>query len=273
MSVLASLSRRAKRLASQIAAQQQRDETVERLSQDRANTLSLAGMPPDPWQAEVLRSHSLRLLFLCSRQSGKTLTASAIGLATALTQPDSLTLILSPTLRQSGELFRAKLLRLWRKLGAPLRARPPTQLSLELSNGARIVSLPQNEEGIRGYSGVNLLIIDEAARVADELYYAVRPMLSTSQGRLVALSTPFGQQGWFYEAWTGPEEWHRVRVVASQCPRIPADFLRDERKALGKRWYEMEYECSFLALASGLLDPADVDAALACPGLSADLLT
>ena len=33
----------------------------------------------------------------------------------------------------------------------------------------RVIALPGGEETIRGYSGVNLLIIDEAARVADEL--------------------------------------------------------------------------------------------------------
>jgi hypothetical protein len=65
-------------------------------------------------------------------------------------------------------------------------------LTLELVNGSRIVSLPENESGIRGFSGVNLLVIDEAARVDDSLYRSVRPMLAVSGGRLVALSTPFG---------------------------------------------------------------------------------
>jgi hypothetical protein len=44
-----------------------------------------------------------------------------------------------------------------------------------------------------------LVIVDEAARVPDDLYRAVRPMLAVSQGRLIALSTPFGQRGWFYD--------------------------------------------------------------------------
>jgi len=215
----------------------------------------------------VLRSPAERLLFLCGRQCGKSLTAAAIGLATALTIPGSLTLILSPTLRQSGEMFRAKLLRIWSKLGQPLKLRPASQLTLELSNGSRVIALPENEEGLRGYSGVHLLIIDEAARVSDELYYAVRPMLSTVRGRLVALSTPFGQQGWFYEAWHGPEAWQRIKVLSRDCPRIDPAFLADERRALGPRWYGMEYECIFLALAGGLFDPQDVEAAL-----SADLI-
>jgi hypothetical protein len=201
-------------------------------------------------------------MMCASRQIGKSATAAGLALRTALLEPSSLTFILSPTLRQSGELFRHKVLPLWRALGRPLAGRPPTRLELELDNGSRVVSLPENEEGVRCFSAVRLLVIDEAARVADELYYAVRPMLATSRGRLVALSTPFGQRGWFYEAWHGPEAWERVAVTADRCPRISADFLASERRALGGKWFSMEYENAWLGLAGGLFDPADVDAAM-----------
>ena len=77
------------------------------------------------------------------------------------------------------------------------------KLGMELINGSRIEALPGTEKTIRGFSGVDLLIVDEAARVADELYYAVRPMLAVSGGRLMMLSTPFGKRGVFYEEWTG----------------------------------------------------------------------
>jgi hypothetical protein len=62
---------------------------------------------------------------------------------------------------------------------------------------------------VRGFSGTSLLIVDEAARVDDELYYAVRPMLAVSGGVLMMLSTPFGKRGVFYEEWTGGECWER----------------------------------------------------------------
>jgi hypothetical protein len=47
-------------------------------------------------------------------------------------------------------------------------------LRLELTNGSRIVSLPGKEKTVRGFSGAKLLVIDEAPRVADSLYYSVR---------------------------------------------------------------------------------------------------
>jgi hypothetical protein len=81
--------------------------------------------------------------------------------------------------------------------------------------------------------------------VSDDLYRTVRPMLAVSGGRLVALSTPRGKQGWFHDEWYGSGDWLRVRVPASQCPRIPAEFLADERRALGETWYAQEYEVTF----------------------------
>jgi hypothetical protein len=111
----------------------------------------------------------------------------------------ALVLLLSPTLRQSGELFKDKVRRLYNALGRPVRCVQETQLTMELTNGSRIVALPGEEGTIRGYSGVLLLVCDEAARIPDALYFSVRPMLAVSGGLLVALSTPFGRRGWFYE--------------------------------------------------------------------------
>jgi hypothetical protein len=123
------------------------------------------------------------------------------------------------------------------------------------------VSLPGDEKNIRGFSGVALLVIDEAARVADSLYYSVRPMLAVSRGRLVALSTPFGKRGWFHEEWQGGGAWERVRITAEQCSRISPEFLAEERRALGERWFRQEYGCEFCACSEALFSEEDIQAA------------
>jgi hypothetical protein len=119
------------------------------------------------------------------------------------------------------------------------------KLSLELENDSRIITLPGSEKTIRGYSGAALLLVDEASRVDDGLYYAIRPMLAVSGGSLMMLSTPYGKRGIFYEEWTGGEGWMRYEVPASECPRIPATFLEEEQAALPSWVYRQEYECSF----------------------------
>jgi hypothetical protein len=173
---------------------------LERLRQDPANLLALAGMAPDPWQARTLRSTSMRRLLLCSRQSGKSTVAGALALRCALLEAPALVLLLSPVQRQSQELFR-KVMDLFRGLGRPVGVRAESALRVEFANGSRVVALPGQERTVRSYSSVKLLVIDEAARVADELHASVRPMIAVSQGQLVALSTPFGKRGWFWEAW------------------------------------------------------------------------
>ena len=117
---------------------------------------------------------------------------------------------------------------------------------MQLENGSRIISLPGQEASIRGYSNVDLIIEDEAARVSDDLYRAIRPMLAVSGGRLLLLSTPFGKRGHFYEEWTNGNGWEKVIIPATECSRISPDFLEQERHALGEWWFQQEYMCEFV---------------------------
>jgi hypothetical protein len=157
-------------------------------------------------------------------------------------QAGALVLLVSPSQRQSGELFRT-VMRYLREVPDAPEIRAESALRVELANGARIVALPGDERTIRGYAGAALIVLDEAARVEDELLAAIRPMLATSQGRLIALSTPFGKRGFFYEAWHGGESWHRVRVPASECPRITKEFLDEELRELGAQRFAEERMC------------------------------
>jgi Terminase large subunit, T4likevirus-type, N-terminal len=215
-----------------------------RLALDRAAFARSLGLEPDPWQENLLRSSSDRVLLNCCRQSGKSTMSGLIALHRALYHPSSLILCLAPALRQSQELF-GKVLSFYRDLGRPIPAQAERKLSLELENDSRIVTLPGTDKTIRGFSGAALLIVDEASRVADELYFAIRPMLAVSGGSLMMLTTPHGKRGVFYEEWTGGAGWERYEVPAAECPRIPETFLEEEREALPSWVYRQEYECSF----------------------------
>jgi len=201
------------------------------------------GLEADPWQADVLRSDAKKILLCCSRQSGKSTITSALALHTAIYRPGSLILCLSPTLRQSSELFR-NVSRFY-GIDPAIPSMSESALRLELENGSRIVSLPGKEQNVRGYAGVSLLIVDEAARVPDDLYYSVRPMLAVSNGRLIALSTPFGKRGWFWREWSEGLGWERHEIKATDCPRISPDFLEEERRSMPAAWFAAEYMCEF----------------------------
>lgn len=221
-----------------------------------------AGIEPDPWQAEVLRSPASRMLLNCSRQSGKSTITAVLALHEAQYVPGSLVLLLSPSQRQSAELFR-KLAMFYTATGATVPPKAESALRLELENGSRIISLPATEATVRGYSAVDLLLIDEASRVPSPLYTAVRPMLAVSGGRLIAMSTPWGKRGWFYEAWRSDDDWHRIEIPAGKCPRITADFLEEERRNMGDFWYRQEYECQFLDSDTQAFRTEDIEKAFA----------
>src|SRR5205823_11500741 len=195
------------------------------------------GFVPDPWQAEALRSEADRLLLLCARQVGKSTVVAVLALGEVIHREDALVLLVSPSQRQSGELFR-KVVCAYDALGRPVPAVQDSAVSLTLANGSRVVSLPGNPATIRGFSAPRLVVVDEAAQVADTMLAALSPMLAVGGGRLVALSTPFGQRGWFFDQWAESQgRWHRIRATASDCPRIDAAWLAAQRPLLlGERW-------------------------------------
>jgi hypothetical protein len=251
-----------------------------RMKADPTLVFRKARMTPDPWQAEALASDAPRALWVCSRRIGKSETAAALALKTAVVDAPALVLIVSPALRQSAELFR-KVSRLYgclvrgdagRLAWRPQRLRDlyaaeeaageelvqESKLSLEMANGSRVVALPGKEGSIRSFSAVKLLLLDEAARIPDELYNSVRPMLAVSRGRLVALSSTWAKRGWFYEAYVGRGEWARVRKTCWDCPRLGRDFLESERQDIGPRWFRMEYEAEFSDPVEALFTEAEV---------------
>src|SRR5206468_1062449 len=104
----------------------------------------------------------------------------------------------------------------------------------------------QAHSGDHGFSGARLLLVDEASRVDEDLYLAMLPVFSVSGGDVWLISTPFGRRGFFYQTWVeGGANWHRVKVPATQCPRIRPENLERDRKTMGDRWFRQEYLCEF----------------------------
>lgn len=222
-----------------------------------------AGIHADPWQRDLLRIDARQAILLCSRQSGKSTVSAVMATHQAVYAPGSLVLLLSPSLRQSQELYRKSRDIYGARNSAVPKPAEESALRLELANGSRIVSLPGKEATIRGFGGVSLLIVDEASRVDDALYQAVRPMLAVSGGRLVLLSTPFGKRGFFHHEWIeGGGDWHRVKITADQCPRIDPGWLARERTRIGDWWFDQEYRCEFNETDDAIFRYDDIQAAL-----------
>lgn len=200
---------------------------------------------PDPWQEKFLRSRAPRICLNCSRQSGKSTSVAVLALWEAIHRPKSTIVLDSPSLRQSQELMM-KFSEFLSLVDQSVKLDSDTKLSVRFANGSRVLALPGSEKTIRGISAVTLLILDEAAAIPDELYGAVRPMLAVSRGRLVLMSTPRGEQGFFFDTWTKSKGWEKIEVPWQQCPRIDPAFIEEERLERGNAWVAQEYECQFI---------------------------
>src|SRR5262249_5363055 len=192
------------------------------------------GIEPDPWQQELLRNRPRKALLNCSRQSGKTTTTAIIALEIAINQPGSLVIIGAPAQRQSTEMLR-KVRELHSALDGAPELPSDSVTKLEFGNGSRVVALPGDGKTTRGLSAPAAIILDEAAFADPNLIQSLSPMLATSKdGRFLALSTPAGTAGWFFERWhDGDPSWLRVKVPASECPRISKEFLAEQLRELG----------------------------------------
>lgn len=238
-----SLERRLADLRAQLNAARRLRSTDE-LATDRVAFAHALGLELDPWQEALATSDSRRDILNCSRQAGKSTAAALLALHEAVYVPESVTVLISPSQRQSSELFR-KVVELRHRMPHAPQLLEDNRLSMHVQGGGRVLSLPGSEATIRGISAVTLLIEDEAARVEDALYQAIRPMLAVKNGRLILASTPWGKRGHFWDVWDTGQGWAKTRVPADQVPRISAEFLEQERKELPRHIFEQEYMCNF----------------------------
>jgi len=231
----------------------------------------------DEMQAKFLKATDEEIILNWSRQSGKT-TVTAVKLTyNVMTTSNIQVLIISKTQRQAGIMQRIvkqfvfqaqKIERKWREVTSFDMHKDPLDdnskmvrcsvMALELGNGSEVVSIPASADHVLGYSP-DIIAIDEASRVLDELYYAILPMRMAHPCQLILTSTPNGRRGFFYEEWIGDlRPWLKLRLEASECPRIEEWKLDRERTAIPTDIYRQEYECDFLAVAGSLFTPEQI---------------
>jgi hypothetical protein len=217
------------------------------------------GFEPDPWQAKLLRSKSRQCILNMGRQVGKSTAVAALALHTCLYVPGGLVLVIAPSQRQSRELF-IKIHTFLQRLEPSEVLDEETKLSLMMSNGSRAVVLPGDGRTIRGYSSPELVLMDEAAFIADEVFDAAVPMLAaTPTGRLILMSTPYLNAGFFYHIWHNADGWERLEFKTADCPRVDPEWLEARRREDPLR-FSREYECQFGNPEDSLFSLAMLDA-------------
>ncbi len=252
------------------------------------------GLPLDAAEEVIFRHHTGRACYapppggyqttaaIVGRQSGKTQIAAVLAAHAAITAPRSpgRTPIYATMIAQD---HRATLRVLFAYATEPFETVPLLQGSvvartndtLTLDNGVVLAAYPCRPPALRGIRS-RIVVCDEIAhyRSAEgnpqdvELLRAVRPTLATTGGRLVLLSSPYGQAGslWdLYRAHYGKDDspvliWKGT--APEMNPTLSADYLERMRED-DPEGYRSEVEGEFRAGVTALFDPEALDACVA----------
>ncbi|MDQ4213773.1 terminase large subunit domain-containing protein [Microbacterium sp. ASV81] len=221
------------------------------------------GRPLWPHQLEFCTSRARYRMVCAGRQVGKSAALAVLALWEAARRRDVHVLFVS-----AGEVAARRLLADCADLASRselLRGSvlDESKTRLQLSNGSWIMSVPASEKQIRGWS-VDLLIVDEAAFITNELWSAAEPSVVARPGsRIVLTSTPFGTDHFFRRLWqlgmSAPgetyESWHWPSSVS---PLISEQSLSDIRDHENPITFAREYLAEWADASGALLSPEEI---------------
>jgi phage FluMu gp28-like protein len=222
-------------------------EFKEKIKKDPAFfTKMILGILPFPYQEDFLKDPSKRIVVCAGRRVGKSVMNAARAIWFAMVHPNTTTLIVSATLRQSMMMFDtilddiadSSLLR-----GFVVRQ---TRTLVRFKNGSKIKALPCGASGktLRGETA-HCIILDEAAFMPEVVISeVVLPMLATTDGTAIMLSTPWSKDHIFFKAFTSPN-WSKYHYPTSVNPMVKPEFLEEQRELIGEQRYRQEYEAEF----------------------------
>lgn len=243
---------------------------------DPASYLESLKIEPYTWQREALNPSIRRLILLAARQAGKSTVVAGKAIHKTKYNNNFLSLIICPAKEQSKELIKKIDQFIIEDLELPELVHDSV-FEKEFANGSRIVALPGTERSVRSYSSPGMIIIDESARVLEETYQALRPMMTAADTELILMSTGQGRRGFFYREWEQGTDWTKIEVncafryqggklvdampeeeyrglqekkgiSAYYSPRHTREFLERERASspMPEYWMNQEYFCQFV---------------------------
>ncbi|MCW3996213.1 MAG: phage terminase large subunit [Candidatus Bathyarchaeota archaeon] len=209
----------------------------------------LLDFKPFPYQEALLNDQSERIIACMGRQTGKTTTIATKAIHYAFTHPKTTTLIVSPSLRQSMIMFD-KILNF--TYGNPILRKSinrKTHTLIKLSTGSQIIALPCSEHMLRGYTA-NLAICDEASFIPESVITEIIfPMISTTKGTTILLSTPWDKNHFFYKAFLNPA-YSAHKIPSTENPLIPQEFLEEMKQTMTQEAFMREYQAEFTEAAT-----------------------
>jgi len=204
---------------------------------------------PFPYQEKLLNDPAKRIVACMGRQTGKTTTIATKAIHYAFSHPNTTTLIISPSLRQSMIMFDKILTLTHQNQTIRKSITRKTRTLIQLTTASQIIALPCSEHLLRGYTA-NLAICDEASFIPENIITEILyPMLSTTNGTAILLSTPWDKNHFFYKAFLNPT-YSTHKIPSAQNPLIPQTFLQEMQQNMTTEAYKREYQAEFTEAAT-----------------------
>jgi hypothetical protein len=215
----------------------------------------------DLWQQNFINTEGNKIL-CTGRQVGKSVICSIDAGEYATKNANKTILMIAPTERQAYALFEKTLNYLAENYPAKLAKgkEKPTKTKIQLKNQTQIWCLPTGISGLGiRFLTVHRLYVDEASRVPEDVWTAVTPMMLTTGGATILLSTPAGKSGYFYDVWKNRdnsfENYTRFGIDSEKvinervvCPtwtqlqkEKALEYLKQEKTRMSLLQYSQEY--------------------------------
>ena len=193
------------------------------------------------WQKRIL-NHKGDQVIRGGRQSGKSVIVAHLIYERAMQYPGGKSLIISSSERQENYIYETvKAL-----IGSGYKGRSTLTLTT-LINGHKIFKFPVGSTGkyLEGLASIDFLYGDEAIHIPPKVWDSILPMLAEPRKRglgwITMLSSTMAKpKGYFFECFDNPKFLH-TKVHAEECDHISKEFLEEERKRLGERFYQVVY--------------------------------
>lgn len=207
----------------------------------------MCGKKLTEYQKKIIEDKSEKIIVCASRQCGKSFVTSIKALWRAWCNSNQDIMLIAPTERQA-EIIYSNIYEF--VINNPVLYRTAvklTQRKMEFDNGSVIRCLPAGHtgEGIRGYT-CDMVVVDEAQSVPDEVFVSVIPSLLVKRGQLILLGTPsFGKQGFFWTAWIS-DGWSKHRITVFDNPFVDKKDVEAFKKMKGEVAYRREFLAEFV---------------------------
>jgi len=215
----------------------------------------------------ILNDPSKTIILNIARQTGKSTTAAIKAIHTAYWVPNALVLIMSATKPQALEVVRkiknflnTSRFTTWKEI---MPKGKENKAEVELNNSktrtkSRIISVTASDSA-RGYSPT-LVICDEMAfwEDQDETFNSVvLPMVDATDGTILALSTPNGRHGSFWNCYQS-KHWSAYHFNWRANPLNTQEKMDRKKETMTPLQFRAEYEAEFVSSRDSFFTSSEI---------------